>query len=471
MRTQLVTRFLALAVIALLAGGAARMQAQPPPSADKLVLLALLKAGSFESLNDHLSTYQTEFEAGTTNDRDVVTAFDSFSSTDPQLVELLDQWVEQFPNSYVPWLARASHRLHMAYVARGGSYASRTHPEAMRGMRGFANAALADAARAIELNPKLTGAYLIRIYVAQLQGADHAGRKAFEDGLAHMPSSSVIRYARLSALMPWWGGSIEEIQALVRETRAAFPQEESYIWLDGYGDYVKAQSLRHKRRYPEAITVFDRALGYGEAVSYRYGRAQVLYFGELDDWGLKDVTRAVELMPQWVTALSLKAQILIELGHFEQAQSVRDLIFQLDPYNPDLLFDMAMSYERKNQFAEALADLERAELHGKYDARIYFRRAMMKMYNVYPFDDRHTAKGDFEKAIELQPENTTYWLNYAGFLNGPYARREWMCGSTKAFKVYLELCERNGRCRPASVQSVKRDLEIMSKMKQYQCAE
>lgn len=410
-----------MAVVLVLATGfQARAESMPAP--DKLVFLGLLEAGEFETLNARLSAYQEEFESGAMNDGHVATAFASFSSTRPQLAEQLDRWVERFPGVYMPWLARSNYRLHMALVSRGTHYISETHPEALRGMREYAQLALEDATQALRLNARLSRAYVILLKVAQQQGKTGAERTAFDEALRQVPASRAVRYARLRSLVPWWGGSIPEIEELVRQTMTAFPEDPSFAAYGGFVDFIRAEILRRDEDYWEALRYYDRALSFGELAAYRHGRAQALYRAELDDWGLKDVRRAIELSPQWVQALSLYGRILIDLRDFDRAEPIWDLVFELDPLNPEILVDRSMAYERKREFKKALADLERAEVLGRYHAHIYTRRAQMKTYRAYPFDDRRTAKVDMEKALRLFPENPEFWLDYAGILD---LHQEW----------------------------------------------
>ena len=84
------------------------------PKPDKLVLAGLLIDGEFAELERRLAGYQEQFEAGQITDYRVGFAFSAFANSDPRVTRGLGRWVEESPDSYVPYLARSVHHANLA---------------------------------------------------------------------------------------------------------------------------------------------------------------------------------------------------------------------------------------------------------------------------------------------------------------------------------------------------------------------
>jgi hypothetical protein len=76
----------------------------PPISADKVVLMADLRARNFDKLEATLTAYQSAAEKDVTQETNMVQAFEAFSREDPTFEAPLQEWVSRSPKS----LRRAS---------------------------------------------------------------------------------------------------------------------------------------------------------------------------------------------------------------------------------------------------------------------------------------------------------------------------------------------------------------------------
>ncbi len=418
------------------------------PRPDKLVILELLLDGNFPELNELLTAYQEQFETGHAKDYDVGLAFASFANSDPRVTRRLNQWVEEFPQSFVPFLARGIHHANLGIHYRGTKYYNRTHRKALEKMREHFDRAVADTRQALSSNKKLTKAYDNLLDIALYQGPHRGKRGILEEALKHAPQSFLVRESYLVSLHPSWGGSLEEIRAFLDESKQSGFELGA---LEGYGDYARAEELARSGRRWEAIEYYDRALEYGEWSLYRYNRANNLYWGKIGDHGVSDSALAVELAPQWPSVLALRAMILTRLGQIEEARRFWAKAIELDTLSPYLLGRRAWWFRNQHQNEEAVADYDNALVYGAFDGELYRRRAILHFGHP---ERHHLAQADLRRVVELEPDNAEARWEYANSLNSlnPYAAG---CDAIEAFESYLKFCAKTGRCSESGQKSAR----------------
>lgn len=231
---------------------------------DKREFVALLKARAFSQLDDRLSALQAAYEAGEAPEVFVESVFFAFANFDPSIESLLDEWVETMPASYAAHLARGRYHQNIGWLNRGGQYAGKTPKERFSDMLDSFARAIEDMKRAIELNAKLSVAYADLIQISMAASRRDAVREWYDAGLAVMPSSTVIRYRYLHSLEPWWGGSLEEIKAYIREIEPLFAEQPELRVLGGFLDYVLGDQLQRDDKEEQAFEYFERAVAHGD---------------------------------------------------------------------------------------------------------------------------------------------------------------------------------------------------------------
>ncbi len=133
-----------------------------------------------------------------------------------------------------------------------------------------------------------------------------------------------------------------------------------------------------------------------------------------------------------VGALTQAAQAWLLAGDTERAYAVQTAALELAPEDPELLVDRALTLAKAENYAEALADLDRALAlaPGRPDILVY--RASAHRY----LDDLAAALEDVERALVLDPNNPEGLLERGnlrrlqGDLDG--ARDDWQRAATLA---------------------------------------
>lgn len=431
-------RLLAAAVLVLpslgLAGGALP---------DKLALLDLLRRGEFAVLDSQLNGLQEDFEAGRGDDLAVAYAFEAFETSDLELESRLADWIEARPSSYAARLARAAFYNYIAHLSRGGELYRDTPKQRLEEMKRYHVVAGADAAKAIALNPRLSTAYALLIRLSLVQSEFVLRDRFLEDGLRAAPASLAIRDAYLRSLHPNWGGSAGQVEAFLKRTREQLPDGVDLGALEGYADYMTGLVLWGRDRGQDAIAYFDRALSYGDNSAYYFSRSSNFYDLGMQDRGLEDLNRYLELWPQKPGALAERARRLAEAGRYDEALADWELALKLDPLKPRALRIRAYYLARFGRYEEALADFERALVFGAHHAEIYYDRGMMHLLQLR---NPEAARADLVRATELDPDKPKYWYGYAkAFSDGPNSKRR-ECPSVLAYQRFQTLCGRTGGC-------------------------
>jgi tetratricopeptide (TPR) repeat protein len=305
----------------------------PPITADKLTIVADLRARDFNKLEATLMSYQTAAESNVTQEVNVHQAFDAFARADPALDALLQEWVKRSPRSYAAHLARAEFLFEEASNARGAKWASETSAQQFQRMGDYLAAAHKEITATLGLNPKVIEAYALLIKEQTEGGSQEDCRKATEAGLKEIPASFVIRSTMMVCLEPRWGGSYKRMDQFAAETQTYVHENPRLAALKGFADYDRGEWMNDNDKYVPAIIYYTRAIAEGgdHAAFYR-GRGEAFMRLNLNNDGLEDMRRADQLWPQNRDTLQWLAYGLSNIGKNQEA--LRELDSAVDIVGP-----------------------------------------------------------------------------------------------------------------------------------------
>jgi len=305
----------------------------PPITADKITLVADLRARNFNKLEATLTSYQTAAESNVTQEVNVHQAFEAFSRTDPALDALLREWIKRSPRSYAAHLARAEFLFEEASNARGAKWASETSAQQFQRMGDYLAAAHKEITATLGLNPKVTEAYALLIAEQRVGGSHEDCWKATDAGLKEIPASSVIRLQTMICLEPRWGGSYRQMDQFAAEAQTYVHENPRLVALKGFADYDRGEWMNDNDKYVPAIIYYTRAIAEGgdHAAFYR-GRGEAFMRLNLNNDGLEDMRSAEQLWPQDRETLQWLAYGLSNIGKNQEA--LRELDLAVDIAGP-----------------------------------------------------------------------------------------------------------------------------------------
>jgi len=333
-RHQVSHRFSTLVLLAsILFFGCTTTPPENIPSGTEIV--SWLANGQYQELDGRLSRVQQGYARGAISDERLREVFRSFYFTTPSLAPNFDQWIAQFPRSYVAHLARGIYYKKIGQEARGGEFASETSSEQFQAMEQALAKASADLDQSLLLDSKPLLTYLHQLTIAQLLGDGPKERELLDRSVALDHNNYVVRDAYMAALGTRWGGSLQRMREFMEECRqahlsavqlgsleaqiaddeawnhryvagdvdAAVAAYEREAKLNPRGDCgpcgsteQAANTLREAHRYPEAIKLYSKVLETDpNSIDALNGRADSENRAELEDAAFADYSRSAEL--------------------------------------------------------------------------------------------------------------------------------------------------------------------------------
>ncbi|MEM8607477.1 MAG: tetratricopeptide repeat protein [Myxococcota bacterium] len=366
---------------------------------DKLSLLAMLRDKQYRKLTAALESFQDEAKDDFHKERWPSVAFSTFRTANRRLARRFDGWVRSTPKSFVPYLARAEHRMALAERQRAAAQ-GKPSKKARSRRKKLLSLAADDVSQALALRPEAMEAYALRLAIATERGADVAARaQIVEDAIQHCNHCFDVRAEYLASVTPARGGSHElmkrkaegwqyvdenpKLRQLLGFADAdlceTLPIEGSDRALSHCAEAIRtgpnprfyasqARVLSELERYEDAIAAFDEALVHSPQdprLLTARGNARL----ELEGYDLaaKDLALAVKLDPSNRQAKSDLDQILeklvrmayyqAEAGEVEDAIRNYDRVLELQPRYADALAFRGQAYAKKDQLNDAERDL------------------------------------------------------------------------------------------------------------------
>jgi serine/threonine-protein kinase len=183
--------------------------------------------------------------------------------------------------------------------------------------KGDLDRAIADETRAIELDPEIRTTYVIRGLARGMRGDNKAAIEDLTKGIALLPDNGRAWAARASA-----EGATGDLEHCIVDATKAIELEPTNPW---------AWQVRATAR-----------LGFGDA-----------------DGAIADATMAIEIDPRRTAALELRAKLRASKGDQDGAIADLSAALELGDTHPTTWLERAIIYEQKGDLASAIADIER----------------------------------------------------------------------------------------------------------------
>ena len=254
-------KFAALLVAPLLAACLATAPLAAGASAGQEDVTALLLSPDHGALAQSLTAVQQGFEAGRLTELELQQAFDPFASlTDAQALQALREWAAQSPASYVAHLALGlSHRA-QGSNARGRTFWDDTTPAQREGMLEHFALVEPELRRSITLTAKPYLSLLNLMAIA----AHRADRPLLNATLLManeaLPGNRMARLQYARFLLPRWGGSPEQLDAFMAQSREQGVAEDTLLQMQAIELNDRGLALRAEHHATRARELFKQAL-------------------------------------------------------------------------------------------------------------------------------------------------------------------------------------------------------------------
>jgi tetratricopeptide (TPR) repeat protein len=336
-----------------------------PQAPDSEKLRSLLKAGEYARLDAEMSALQKAYRAGAIDDEAAAEPYYLLVDSDPDLRAAYDGWVRALPNSYAARLARGFYLTRMGYLARGTDYAHKTAKARMDDMQAYFKAASADLERSLKLDPRPTLSYSTLIWIAQGVGAPEVAVGYLDDAITLDQRVFTARLTYFGGLRPEWGGSLERMEAMLRDWKGSVSEKQ----------YRRLQAMLVDAQWRTKLEPMAKLV---EAKQYQQATA--------------DYSKVLEqtAVPR---AYAMRGYSHLQLGENEKAIADYNRALELDPASgccPGTRSNRARAYLKTGKIELALEDL-------RYAAARDDAFAARELAMIYAFG-RHGFKRDYVAA-------------------------------------------------------------------------
>jgi tetratricopeptide (TPR) repeat protein len=329
----------------------------PAEESDAPNVRDLVLAEQFASADALLEDMREKFMADIAFESDMYRLWDQFNRPVPELEEALTRWVESGDSANAR-LARGIHFTSMGWRARGAAFISSTSKAQLRGMEAYFSLALEDFQGVLEQRPDELFAYCYAIEVLMAFGADEGVQRLYAKALEEHPLAYTPRWFYLTTLAPWWGGSMQEIEQVVVDSRPFYDQNPELRALEGRATSVLAEAADSAGEFATALTLYNRALEQG-GPNWRYlnGRGEMyMRLGRFEE-AIADLNRVLVLRPDYVEALEHRSYSHYRRGQNESAIQDITRIIELGAGTARLHGIRGDAYRQLGRLDEALADV------------------------------------------------------------------------------------------------------------------
>lgn len=377
----------------------------------------LLKKKKYQELNNLLDQAQVAALDDVSAEENLLQLYQAFSLTSEAFEQQLNEWVNTYPASYQPFLARARYFQVKGWRARGTKWGSETSDKQKSKMKIYISKAQADIKKALNRNPSSSMAYVLLIQGSYASSDFNELDNIFKKGIKISPASYELRQSYLRRQRPRWGGSLERMLEVIVESEKLIDQNPRLINLAswvledialsqyGSGSYtlaketlskgllkVKNSAIQHGyadvkedhfisyrqgkiemrlENYNAALNFFALAIKGNENVAdYYYERSRV--YEELNDYAksTRDLVTALAIDPLDEHYITFKKRLINNLNYasYEAKSNVKltkalqlvNFSLQLDPNHIKSLRRRSYIYIDKRQISQAKADMDKA---------------------------------------------------------------------------------------------------------------
>jgi len=380
----------------------ANLRPERPPLAliepEQRRIAELLEKRDFAELERVLDGRRLAFESDPKAADPLENAYRAFEKLPRSSERALNAWVKASPSSYAAHVARGGFYLSHGIEERGGDYTrENTSQGDIDAMEAYFDKSLDDLERSLQLSQK---PYLSRRYMMTIM-LYTASRDELEENyleaLKLAPGSVETRLAYMRGLEPRWGGSCEQMEAFLAESRDAL----------GYGDVKRLaarvsacrafDSIRAKE-YSQALVQFAYAITLDPVPDYVCQRAGAMSEINMRKEAFAEVSRALSQAPDNRYCIETAARLAAGVDDAAEVARVMSAIIEVNPNYAAAYSQRAWSYQRQGKLELAFPDyLAAAKLGDAWAQRqvgkLYWSGAGVKQ-------DREQALAWLEKAAK-----------------------------------------------------------------------
>jgi len=166
-----------------------------------------------------------------------------------------------------------------------------------------------------------------------MSGADKELQEIIDKALLINPLSYELRVRYLNFITPRWGGSLKQMETVIKSSEKYMPENSRLEALAGlvYSEAGEIEAL--KKNYKKAENYFSRALSLAENNDTLFERGKARNYLKKYQAAIKDLSRAIELRSEISRYYYWRARSFNALKEYEKAAIDIKKARSLDPFD------------------------------------------------------------------------------------------------------------------------------------------
>jgi tetratricopeptide (TPR) repeat protein len=312
----------------------------------------------------------------------------------------LDDWVRRQPSSYVARVARAHFFYWRAWDARGTGRMADVPKDRAREMRNYLSKAKTDLERSRGLTGKPYLSHVLLMSVARTQGDRAAEKSHYVEAVKLAPDSVNARLLHMRALEPRWGGSYQEMEDYLAESRREVKSAETIARLAARIPEFRGLESRASNDFEQSLRHYDEAIALYPSASARCERAYLLSKLKRSEEALKEVRLGLAAARDDRYCLDLGVSLAAGAADANEAIALLTTVIEVDLNSAEALNQRGARYLLVGKPVLALEDFKASTALG--NARGALEVAVIYSLGLGVETDREEAEIWFAKAARTK---------------------------------------------------------------------
>lgn len=348
-------------------------------------LKKLLKSENFSKFDLEIRELYQSYMLDISYEQKVTSIIGGIVSSDSAYEEILNNFCDNFPDSYVPYLLRGVYYNYKGWNARGKRWSKSTTKNQIKGMHEYFQLSQKDMKIALSFEPNLVHAYLYLINTSY-HSRDGVARGFYEQGLRVRPESFSLRWWYQATLLPRWGGSYKAMDGIAESAAEYVDKNPMMPILFGH-KFKDISAIKRKKHgdYQGAIANLEKAMVFGHYEPYLESLAYIYFQKEDYRRALPLYDEVVQQNPLRQRPLEMRATIHFRTSDFQNCVKDMDLVFKLGGVKVNNYYHRGNCHKGLGHHQKAVDDYYMADLLDVSDSLEGLAENHIKYYKVQGF--------------------------------------------------------------------------------------
>jgi tetratricopeptide (TPR) repeat protein len=289
-------------------------EAQNHLQGDLQKIIPAIQEKNFSYLESYYGALIKHYSIFPTEERDLNLAFNLISNTNQNIEAELNQYVDSYPESYTAHLIRGIYFVNRGWNKRGNRFINETNESQINAMNKYFDLALSDIDKAILLNSDDVYANSYKISVLMnFRSRKNEVLESYHRALKSNPLSLTARSFFMSSLEPKWGGSLNQMMALINDSKSYADKNPLLNGLQSRIYTSQGEMEWNNGQLDAALISFKKAVSIEEGMYQAYDLyniGNILYYQKHYAEALSYFEKAIAARPTSLDSYKYKLLIL-----------------------------------------------------------------------------------------------------------------------------------------------------------------